>query len=197
MSEKTSHKKDAKALKRRRAEELEELEVEELEEEEPEEEIDEEELEDEDDEARRSRRKKGFPVGGLILMFLLIGVILAAGYFGMEYMEQYTALKADYDGRVAAAEAELQAAQSEYAEADPESEAHAAERQQLTDEMIAAAQAELDGIRAAEDEADSAIETAESRMKELEDVEDFDYYKAIYDEYVEGRAYVEDLLSGD
>ena len=46
-----------------------------------------------------------------------------------------------------------------------------------------------------ENELDASIHEAEEKMKELEGVEDFDYYKAIYDEYVEGREYVEELLS--
>ena len=85
----------------------------------------------------------------------------------------------------------------EYAEADPESAAHTAERQQLADEMIATAKAELEALREKSAEADAAIDELEARIAELESAEDFDYYKAIYDEYMEGRAFVEDLLSGD
>ena len=58
----------------------------------------------------------------------------------------------------------------------------------------------VETLRAAgieEAEIDAALHEAESRIGELEKVEDFEYYKAIYDEYVEGREYVEELLSGN
>ena len=145
----------------------------------------------------KKKKTKGFPVGGLIVMFLLVGIALAAGYFGMQYAARYKAMTADSEARIAAAEAELSAAEAEYAEADPESAAHVAERRQVTDEMIAAAKAELEALREKSAEADAAIDELEARIAELESAEDFDYYKAIYDEYIEGRAYVEDLLSGN
>ena len=147
--------------------------------------------------AGKKTRAKRFPVGGLIAMFMLVGIALAAGYFGMQYAARYEAMKTDSEERIAAAEAELAAAEAEYAEADPESAAHTAERQQLADEMIATAKAELEALREKSAEADAAIDELEARIAELESAEDFDYYKAIYDEYIEGRAYVEDLLSGN
>ena len=196
MIGKTSHKKTKKPTKRGKTEELEELE--ELEE------TVEDKLEDEDDEnevprgrKRKKSKKKGFPVGGLILMLLLIGVVLAAGYFGMEYMEAYTSAKEEFESALQAAEAERDAAAALYAEADPESAANIAARQQVTDEMIAEANAEISDLQAQSEETDAAIKEAEKTIDELKDVEGYEYYRAIYDEYVEGRAYVEDLLSGD
>ena len=130
-------------------------------------------------------------------MLLLIAAILAAGYFGMEYMDTYTALKAEFDGALQTAEAERDAAAALYAEADPESAANVEARRQATDEMIAEANAEIEALRQKGEETDAAIREAEKTISELQDVEGYDYYRAIYDEYVEGRAYVEDLLSGD
>ena len=101
----------------------------------------------------KKTKAKRFPIGGLIAMFLLVSVALAAGYFGVQYAARYEAMTAGSEERIAAAEAELAAAEAEYAEADPESAAHAAERQQVTDEMIASAKAELEAvIKALEEE---------------------------------------------
>ncbi len=216
MREKTPKKAAKKALKRASdekkgllEEELEEKErAAELEEDLDEEDLDEEEIDDEDeddedeDDDRPARKKgktkkKGFPVGGLILMFLLMAVIAVAGYLGMQYYDQYTQTKASFDNALTAAEAELSAAQAEYAVADPESEAHAAERRQLSEEMIAQAEAEAEALRLKGEETDAAIKAAEDKISALADVEGYEYYRAIYDEYVEGRVYVESLLSGD
>ena len=82
-------------------------------------------------------------------------------------------------------------------EADPDSAANTAERQQVTDEMIAAAYAELEALREQSEETESAIRAAEEKISALQGAENVDYYRAIYDEYNEGRAYVEGLLSGD
>ena len=130
-------------------------------------------------------------------MFLLIGVVLAAGYFGLEYMEAYSAAKGEFDSALQAAEAERDAAAALYAEADPESAANVEARRQVTEEMIAEANAEIGALQAQSEETDAAIKEAEKTIDELKDVEGYEYYRAIYDEYVEGRAYVEDLLSGD
>ncbi|MBR0040298.1 MAG: hypothetical protein IJP64_02855 [Oscillospiraceae bacterium] len=147
---------------------------------------------------KKKKAKAGrFPVGGLIVMLLLIGVILTAGYFGMRYSAQYDALQKNSEDRIAAAESALMLAEAQYAEADPESAAHVAERRQVTEEMIAQASAELDELLAESAETDAAISELEKRKAELESVEDFDYYISIYNEYTEGRDYVENLLSGD
>ena len=93
-------------------------------------------------------------------MFLLIGVILAAGYFGMEYMEAYASAKEEFDSALQAAVTERDAAAALYAEADPESSANAAARRQVTDEMLAEANAELDVLREQSEETDAAIKEA-------------------------------------
>ena len=94
-------------------------------------------------------------------------------------------------------EAERDAAAALYAEADPESAANVEARRQATDEMIAEANAEIEALRQKGEETDAAIKEAEKTIGELQDVEGYEYYRAIYDEYVEGREYVEELLSGN
>ena len=147
--------------------------------------------------SRKAKKKDGFPVGGLILSLVLIAAILIAGYLGFQYYEEYSALVNDYETSVQTAESELAAAEAEFAEADPESAAHVAERQQLSAEMIAAAQSEIDELQEKVDQLDDAIRETEDTISEYKSVEGYDYYKAIYDEYVEGRAYIEELLSGN
>ena len=146
---------------------------------------------------RKKEKAKGFPYGGLLVMLLLVGVILASGYFGMQYAARYESLVKSNEERIAAAEAELRAAEAEYTEADPESDAHVAERRQVTEKMIASARAELESFRGKNEETAAAISELENRIAEYESAENFDYYMAIYEQYIEGRAYVEDLLSGD
>ena len=63
--------------------------------------------------------------------------------------------------------------------------------------MIAQAQSEYDAAREKSDEIAAEIADTESRIDALSGQEDYDYYKSIFDEYEEGRAYVEGLLSGD
>ena len=145
----------------------------------------------------KKKSKKGFPFGGLILMFFLIAVILAAGYFGLQYMDVFSTLKDEYDGVLKAAEAERDAAAALYAEADPDSAANTAERQCVTEEMISLAEAEMESLREKDGQIDAALSEAEKTISELQGLEGYDYYRAIYDEYVEGRSYVESLLSGD
>ena len=194
MAEHLPHTETKNTVKHKRANETEAL---------GEEELKERPLANEDGENNAPRSRKGkkktkrFPLGGLIFMFFLIAVILAAAYFGLEYMDRYQALKEEYDSVLQAAEAERSEAGLIYAEADPESEANTAERQKVTEKMIAEAEAELEALRRENEETDAAIREAEETISELQGIEGYDYYRAIYDEYVEGRAYVEDLLSGD
>ncbi|MBQ3482465.1 MAG: hypothetical protein IJH48_09150 [Oscillospiraceae bacterium] len=199
MAEHTKHKVSKKALTEKRAEELEDLREEDLEEE-----LDDEEFDDEDEAPRRSGKKKakrkkrrGFPVGGLILMLFLIAVILIAGYYGKQYMDAVTALRGEYESALQNAEAERDEAAALRAEADPDSAGHIAERELLTDGMIAEAESEAEALRKQGEETDAAIREAEKTISELQDAEGYEYYRAIYDEYVEGRAYVEGLLSGN
>ena len=159
---------------------------------------DEDDFDDEDDEdvePRRKKKSKRFPVFGLIFMFLLIGIILGAGYYGMAYYEQFHAMNEQFDTALDAASAELVTAQNECALADPDSPANTAVRDELKEVLLADIREQVAQMESEENELDASIHEAEEKMKELEGVEDFDYYKAIYDEYVEGREYVEELLS--
>ena len=153
--------------------------------------------EDEDEKPHRRKKNKRFPVGGLIFMFVLIGIALGAGYFGMTYYEKFHALNEQYNAARDTASAELAAAQDEFALADPDSPANVAVRDELKDVLLADMREQVKQMESEEAELDASIREAEEKMKELEGVEDFDYYKAIYDEYVEGREYVEELLSGN
>ena len=148
---------------------------------------------------KKSKRKakKGFPFGALLLMFVLVGLILAAGYYARLYAERYAKLKADYENAIVSAEATLAAAEEEYAEADSESAEHSEQRRELSEQMIGAARSELEILRQQDDVVNASIAEAEKKIEELQSVENFDYYKAIYDEYTEGRAYVEEILSGN
>ena len=163
---------------------------------------DEEDDDDEDDEddedvekPRRKKKSKRFPVFGLIFMFLLIGIILGAGYYGMVYYERFHAMNDQFDAARDAASAELVEAQKEYALADPDSPANVAVRDELKDVLLADIREQVAQMESEKNELDASIREREEKLKEIEGVEDFDYYKAIYDEYVEGREYVEELLS--
>ena len=152
--------------------------------------------EDEDDEKpHRKKKSKRFPVFGLIFMFLLIGIILGAGYYGMVYYERFHAMNDQFDAARDAASAELVEAQKEYALADPDSPANVAVRDELKDVLLADIREQVAQMESEKTELDASIREREEKLKEIEGVEDFDYYKAIYDEYVEGREYVEELLS--
>ena len=173
----------------------EEDEDEEDEDEEDEDEEDEDEEDDEDEKPHRKKKSKRFPVFGLIFMFLLIGIILGAGYYGMVYYERFHAMNDQFDAARDAASAELVEAQKEYALADPDSPANVAVRDELKDVLLADIREQVAQMESEKTELDASIREREEKLKEIEGVEDFDYYKAIYDEYVEGREYVEELLS--
>ena len=156
---------------------------------------DEDEEDDEDEKPHRKKKSKRFPVFGLIFMFLLIGIILGAGYYGMVYYERFHAMNDQFDAARDAASAELVEAQKEYALADPDSPANVAVRDELKDVLLADIREQVAQMESEKTELDASIREREEKLKEIEGVEDFDYYKAIYDEYVEGREYVEELLS--
>ena len=156
---------------------------------------DEEDEYDEDEKPHRKNKSKRFPVFGLIFMFLLIGIILGAGYYGMVYYERFHAMNDQFDAARDAASAELVEAQKEYALADPDSPANVAVRDELKDVLLADIREQVAQMESEKNELDASIREREEKLKEIEGVEDFDYYKAIYDEYVEGREYVEELLS--
>lgn len=204
QTERETSRKERKRKKLREEEETEdedELEENEYDEDDPENEEnleDEEDFEDEEAERKHKKKKKnGFPVGALIFMFALIGIAVGAGYFGMQYYEQNRVLHERYDAAVAQASEELNAANEELFLADPDSPANSDIREELKSVLLADAQEKAEKLANEEAEIDAALHEAESRIGELEKVEDFDYYKAIYDEYVEGREYVEELLSGN
>ena len=173
----------------------EEDEDEEDEDEEDEDEENEDEEDEDDEKPHRKKKSKRFPVFGLIFMFLLIGIILGAGYYGMVYYERFHAMNDQFDAARDAASAELVEAQKEYALADPDSPANVAVRDELKDVLLADIREQVAQMESEKNELDASIREREEKLKEIEGVEDFDYYKAIYDEYVEGREYVEELLS--
>ena len=63
--------------------------------------------------------------------------------------------------------------------------------------MIEEARTEIARIERHNDELDEAARQAEAKIGKLDTIKDYDYYRAIYDEYTEGRAYVEQLLAED
>lgn len=144
-----------------------------------------------------SEEKKKVGPFGPILAVLLLAVILGAGYFALQFRDSLESKRSEYEAALELAGSELAEAQAEYALADPDAAENAAERDELAESMLGEAReraAELEAESAALDE---SIAEAESRVAELEAAEDFDYYKAVYDAYAEGMAYVEELLSGD
>lgn len=143
------------------------------------------------------KMKKGFPYGGMILSFFLIAVIAAAGFFGLKYMKAYGTVKTEYDSALQSAEEERDAAEAAYGDALPDSAYNKAVQKQVTEEMIAEAKSEIEAIQKKNDETDADIRAVEEKIAELQTAEGYDYFRAIYDEYVEGRAYIEELLSGD
>ena len=136
-------------------------------------------------------------VGGLLVTLALIAAVIVSGVFCAKAFGQYHALRSQYRGAVREAGETLAAAEAERAEADPESETSAALRQQTSEAMIGEAKAEIARIERHNDELDEAARQAEAKIGKLDTIKDYDYYRAIYDEYTEGRAYVEELLAED
>ena len=95
------------------------------------------------------------------------------------------------------AELPREAEEAERAEADPESAANVEKRRRTSEDMIEAAKAEIARIERHNAELDAAVREAGAKIDALEGSEDYDYYRAICDEYMEGRAYVEELLARD
>lgn len=143
-------------------------------------------------------RRGGTPKSGVRPVTLaLAALVLVAGFFCARAFGQYHALRSQYRGAVREASETLAAAEAERAEADPESEASAALRQRTSEAMIEKAKAEIARIERHNDELDEAARQAEAKIGKLDTIKDYDYYRAIYDEYTEGRAYVEELLAED
>ena len=145
-----------------------------------------------------ARHNEGTPKSGVRLVTLaLAAAVLVSGVFCARAFGRYHALKSQYRGAVREAAETLAAAEAERAEADPESEASAEERRRASEDMIEEAKAEIARIERHNGELDGAVREAEDKINALDTIEDSEYYRAIYDEYVEGRAYVEELLAKD
>lgn len=148
------------------------------------------------EESPAAAKNGGMPKSGVRLVTLaLIAAVLVSGFFCARVFGQYHALRSQYRGAVREAAETLAAAETERAEADPESETSAALRQQTSEDMIEQAKAEIARIERHNDELDEAVRQAEAKIDALDTIEDYDYYRAIYDEYTEGRACVEELLA--
>ena len=146
---------------------------------------------------REMLRSGELSVGGLLVTLALIAAVIVSGVFCAKAFGQYHALRSQYRGAVREASETLAAAEAERAEADPGSETSAALRQQTSEAMIEEARTEIARIERHNDELDEAARQAEVKIGKLDTIKDYDYYRAIYDEYTEGRAYVEQLLAED
>ena len=123
---------------------------------------------------REMLRSGELSVGGLLVTLALIAAVIVSGFFCAKAFGQYHALRSQYRG-----------------------ETSAALRQQTSEAMIEEARTEIARIERHNDELDEASRQAEVKIGKLDTIKDYDYYRAIYDEYTEGRAYVEELLAED
>lgn len=135
--------------------------------------------------------------GRLVVTLVLAAAVLVSGISCARAVVQYCTMRSQYRSAVRAAGEMLTAAEAERAEADPESAANVEKRRRTSEDMIEAAKAEIARIEQHNAELDAAVREAGAKIDALEGSEDYDYYRAIYDEYVEGRAYVEELLARD
>ena len=127
----------------------------------------------------------------------LIAALLLAAMFCVRLLGQYRALKMPYEDALREADEAFAAAAAEYDEARPDSAPSAEKRRQAWAEMIEEAKEELARLERRCAELDGEIREAEEKIGAFEQSEDYAYYRAIYDEYTEGRAYVDQLLSMD
>ena len=123
--------------------------------------------------------------------------IFLAVVFCVRLLGQYRALKTPYEDALREADGAFAAAAAEYDEARPDSAASAEKRRQAGAEMIEEAEEEIARLERRCAELDGEIREAEEKISAFEESEDYAYYRAIYDEYTEGRAYVDQLLSTD
>ena len=151
----------------------------------------------EEKDGRTPDRNRELSAGRLAVTLVLLAAVLVSGIFCARAAVQYCTLHAQYRSAVCAAGEMLAAAEAERAGADPESEANVEKRRQTSEDMIEAAKAEIARIERHSAELDAAVREAGSKIDALEGSADYDYYRSIYGEYVEGRAYVEELLSKD
>lgn len=151
-----------------------------------------------DEEKNNGMRKfRELPLSRQLVLLALVAALLVSGVFCARAFRQYRALRAPYSAALREASERLYAVAAERAEADPESETSAALRRQATEDMIAEGKALIAEIERHNAALDEAAAEAEAKIKKLDEIEDYAYYRAIYDEYAEGRAYVEELLAKD
>ena len=131
----------------------------------------------------------------LSVTLALTAALLVSGAFCLHLLLQLYTLKTTYRDALREASEAYVAAETEYAQADPASEANAERRRRVSEEMIAQAQDEIAHLEQRSDELDREIREAADKAEALAGSEELSYYRAIYDEYTEGRAYVEELLS--
>ncbi len=131
----------------------------------------------------------------LFVILVLTAALLVSGAYCVHLLGQLYSLKAYYRGAVSEAAEAFNAAEEEYAESIPSSEASAERRRQVKEEMIAQAENEIGRLEQHLAELNDEIRDAEAKADALAASEEHTYYRAIYDEYTEGRAYVEELLS--
>ena len=128
-------------------------------------------------------------------MVLLLAVTAGAVYMGLQFRSRYIQRRGEAEAAVAAAQAELEEAQAQYAAVDPDDPANAQRLTDIREKVLSEAREEEQKLRDELAELDAALKDTEAKLAELESDEDYAYYKAIYDSYAEGKAYVEELLA--
>ena len=128
-------------------------------------------------------------------MALLLAVTVGAVALGLRFRGRYTQRREEAEATVAAAQAELEEAQAQYAAVDPDDPANVQRLADIREAALSEARQEEQRLRDELAELDAALKDTEAKLAELESDEDYAYYKAIYDSYAEGKAYVEELLA--
>lgn len=134
-----------------------------------------------------------------VFLTILLLAVAAAGVFGaLVLREQYIGLERQYQVQADAAKADLDAAVAESQGIVP-SDAAAAEAQRIERErvLLEQAQGEADRLTAENNRLDDEISAALNELSAAQTGEDYEYYKAAYDSYAEGRAQVERCLEDD
>ena len=130
-----------------------------------------------------------------ILTILLLLVAVAGGLGMITFQRQYSGQIQWYQDQVDAAQADLDAAVAESQGILPsntaEAEAKRIEQERL---LLEQAQGEADSLTAEGRDLDSAISAALEELSAAQTGEEYEYYKAAYDSYAEGRAQVERYL---
>ena len=130
-----------------------------------------------------------------ILTILLLLVAVAGGLGMITFQRQYSGQIQWYQDQVDAAQADLDAAVAEsqgiLTSNTAEAEAKRIEQERL---LLEQAQGEADSLTAEGRDLDSAISAALEELSAAQTGEEYEYYKAAYDSYAEGRAQVERYL---